>query len=276
MTVFLKTKDYFNTKEEFWLEYDSELEMLITKPIPKDIDRYYNHPSYISHTDQNKSVIDKIYQFVKKYSLNKKVKLITELRAKEKKVLDIGAGTGDFLKSAKKNNWLIDGIEPNETARTIAKNKKIELKTNLNDVENDSYDVVTLWHVLEHLPNLKQQIVQINHKLKENGYLIIAVPNFKSYDAQYYKEHWAAYDTPRHLWHFSKKSIHSLFLKHGLKVKKVKPMVFDSFYVSMLSEKYKTGHSNFIKAFTIGFISNLKALYTKEYSSLIYILKKEV
>lgn len=274
MSIYLVTKDYFHTKEEFRLEYDEELDMLKTKPIPKDLDKYYDNEHYISHTDHTTNLIDKIYHKVKKYSLYKKIRLINNLPTKDSKVLDIGAGTGDFLKQAKKNGWTIDGIEPNITARKIAASKNIKLNKNIDILKDNTYDIITLWHVLEHIPDLETDIEKIKNKLKHEGYLIIAVPNFKSYDAQIYKEFWAAYDTPRHLWHFSKKSIEKIFTPKGFKLEKIKPMIFDSFYVSLLSEKYKTGTHNYIKAFLVGLLSNIKAISTKEYSSHIYILKK--
>ena len=167
----------------------------------------------------------------------------------------------------------MDGVEPNSKAKKIAEDKsELHLKNSIEEI-NAQYDVITMWHVLEHVPNLLEYIAKLKLLLKENGVLIVAVPNHKSYDATYYKEWWAAYDVPRHLWHFSKKSISVLFGKAEMKIEKIVPMYFDSFYVSLLSEKYKTGSSNFIKAFFIGLLSNLKAISTKEYSSLIYIIK---
>lgn len=274
MSRYLTTKDYFNTQEEFHLEYITELDMLQTYPVPKNLDTYYDHPDYISHTDQKKNIIDKIYQFIKHYSLNKKVGLIEKLSTTEKTILDIGAGTGDFLKSAKKNGWKIHGVEPNQQARLKALTKEVTLKESLADIPAEKFDVITLWHVLEHLPDLENEINNIQKKLKQNGYLVIAVPNYKSYDAKHYKQFWAAYDTPRHLWHFSKESIKRLFKPYKLKLVQTKPMLFDSFYVSLLSEKYKSGNNNYLMAFLIGLVSNIKGLLSKEYSSHIYILKK--
>ncbi|MDC6404219.1 class I SAM-dependent methyltransferase [Maribacter sp. PR66] len=274
MSRYLTTKDYFNTQEEFHLEYITELDMLKTYPVPKNLETYYDHPDYISHTDQNKKYIDKIYQFIKTYNLNKKVRLIKKLRTTEKTILDIGAGTGDFLKYAQKDGWQIHGVEPNHQARIKALTKEITLKESLADIPEDKFDVITLWHVLEHIPDLESEIKNIQNKLKLNGYLVIAVPNYKSYDAKHYKQFWAAYDTPRHLWHFSKESIKRLFKPYKLKLVQTKPMLFDSFYVSLLSEKYKSGNNNYLMAFLIGLISNIKGLLSKEYSSHIYILKK--
>lgn len=274
MIEYIKTKDHFNTQETFVLEYVEALDLLKTCPTPVNLDKYYAHENYISHTDNNKTFIDKIYQIVKNYSLTKKVLLINKLNVEGKRLLDIGAGTGDFLKKASQHKWGIEGVEPNQYARQKASEKKIVLQERIEELKNETFDVITLWHVLEHLPDLENQIKKINNLLKEKGYLIIAVPNYKSYDAQYYKTNWAAYDTPRHLWHFSKKSIQILFMKHHIKLIKTKPMLFDSFYVSLLSEKYKTGKNNYIKAFIIGLISNFKGLFTKEYSSHIYILQK--
>lgn len=270
----LTTKDYLVSQEEFKLIYDSELDMYKTSPVPNNLGKYYESENYISHTDSSKSLIDYLYNYVKKFTLTSKLNLIEQYAQQEKSLLDIGAGTGDFLAIANKNQWTIAGVEPNENARTIAKKKEISLHCNLEEITNQ-FEVITLWHVLEHLPNLEKDIHQIKSKLKKDGTLIIAVPNFKSYDAEYYKEYWAAFDTPRHLWHFSQNSIKKIFRKYNLKVIETKPMYFDSFYVSLLSEKHKTQKNNYIKAFMVGLRSNIKARRTKEYSSLIYILKSD-
>jgi len=218
-----------------------------------------------------------INQAVKNYTIKRKVKLINSLNTESKTILDIGCGTGDFLESCIKNGWIINGIEPNEGARKLAVNKTkisiyvdIEEILNLNDVK---FDVITMWHVLEHIPNLKEYIVILNKLLKPKGTLIIAVPNYKSYDATYYGKFWAAYDVPRHLWHFSQKSIELLFNKINLQVVKILPMKFDAYYVSLLSEKNRSGYSNPIQAMYRGFMSNLKANKNMEYSSLIYLIK---
>lgn len=274
MKVYLETKDYFNTQESFTLLYDEKLDMLITSPEPSNLEKYYETNSYISHTDQSNSLIDKIYQKVKNHSLKRKLDLINSLNTNNKKLLDIGAGTGDFLKKISNTQWTIKGVEPNSNARTIATKKGLNLSQKLSEIIDTDFDIITLWHVLEHLPNLDEQIKDITKKLDAKGYLIVAVPNYKSYDAKKYKGYWAAYDTPRHLWHFSRKTINALFSKHGLKVIKTKPMHFDSFYVSLLSEKYKHGKNRYLSGFLTGLLSNLIGFFTKEYSSLIYILQK--
>lgn len=249
--------------------------MLETFPQPKSLGKYYESDAYISHTDANLSFVDKLYQLVKKYSLSKKVALVASFTSESKTLLDFGAGTGDFLVVAKECGFKVDGVEPNKGARSKAKDKNMSLLSDIQDVnEKNDYSVITLWHVLEHLPNLDQQIENILIHLEDNGTLIIAVPNFRSFDATFYKEYWAAYDVPRHLWHFSRKSMDLLFQKHNMKVVKTKPMIFDSFYVSLLSEKYKTGNQNFVRAFAVGFWSNLKAVFNKEHSSIIYVLKR--
>ena len=274
--VFISCIDHSVSGEKFDLLYDEEYDMLITtpQPDPEKLPKYYETEEYISHTDSKKNAFEKIYQLIKKYSLNKKIKLVNKHTSKKGSMLDIGAGTGDFLLAAKKNGWITQGIEPNENARNLAKGKKIQLVDDINNLNGKKYDVITMWHVLEHIPNLIEHIKTLQNLLSDDGVLIIAVPNYKSYDALYYKEFWAAYDVPRHLWHFSKKSIENLFLKERLKVIKTKALKFDSYYVSLLSEKYKTGQMNPIKAFYIGLKSNLKAKSTGNYSSIIYIIKK--
>ena len=179
-----------------------------------------------------------------------------------------------------KDGWQISGTEPSEKARELALNKityKEGIKKDLSEFSDSNkgkFDVITMWHVLEHVPNLLEYIEKLKELLAPNGYLIVAVPNFKSHDAIHYKEFWAAYDVPRHLWHFSEKSIRYIFAKYDFEVIETLPMIFDSFYVSLLSEKNMTGKSNLISGFKTGLISNIKARRTNEYSSKIYVIKK--
>ena len=275
MKLFLKTKDFSVSQEQFDLFHDANLNMLVTQPQPENLEKYYESDAYISHTDGNNSWLERCYQMIKKYSLGKKVSLINRFTTHDKTLLDIGAGTGDFVLAANGREWKTCGIEPNANARDKAANKGLALYKDLNALEGKNFDVVTLWHVLEHLPDLEEQIARIVSVLSPNGTLVIAVPNFNSYDALYYKQHWAAYDVPRHLWHFSKTAIAKIFAKHQYEIVQTKPMWFDAFYVALLSEKYKHGTQRPLNAFLIGFWSNLCALFTKECSSHIYILKKQ-
>lgn len=274
MKQFLKTKDFSVSGEEFDLLHDPEMDMLVTEPQPKNLETYYQSSSYISHTDSNKSLTDKLYQGVKRFSLLSKTLMVNSYAKGDKSLLDVGAGTGDFLLTAKKYGFQVVGIEPNHDARLRSREKKMELLSSLDDLPNSKYKVITMWHVLEHLPDLDNQIKKLTSFLEEDGALIVAVPNFKSFDADYYKEFWAAYDVPRHLWHFSAKAIENIFAKHDMRLVKKKPMWFDSFYVSLLSEKYKTGKQNFLNAFYIGLRSNLMGVLTREFSSCIYVLER--
>lgn len=278
-TIYLEVKDHSVSGEKFQLLYNEELEILETYPQPslEKLPEYYQSENYISHTDAKRNLFEKVYHFVKSLSLKRKLILIDSFSLENKNLLDVGCGTGDFLQVAKKNGWKVSGIEPNEQARRIANQKS---GNSVFDVEQllkfefQSFDVITLWHVLEHLPNLEQQLSILYNLLKPNGTLVIAVPNYKSYDANYYKEFWAAYDVPRHLWHFSQVSISNLVSKVNMRVTRTLPMKFDAFYVSLLSEKYKSGFMNPLKAFWVGWRSNLKASTSKEYSSLIYVIQK--
>lgn len=274
---FLTVKDHSVSKEIFDLYYDETLDMLITSPQPdlENLGKYYESEDYISHTDNKRSLFEKAYHFVKNIALKNKLNLINGEQPRKGRILDIGAGTGDFLLTAKNDGWDTVGVEPSERAKNIAIQKGISFVKEISALENNSFDVITMWHVLEHVPNLELQIQELKRLLKPTGTLIVAVPNFKSYDAQHYQTFWAAYDVPIHFWHFSKKAIKSLFEKVDMKLEKVLPMKFDSFYVSLLSEKYKTGKMNYISAFFVGLKSNLKASSTKEYSSHIYVLKNE-
>ena len=275
LTPLLNCVDNTVSNESYEVMYNKQYDMLVTSPVPLNLENYYLSDSYISHTDSKKTIFDNIYQLVKNHTLNQKLKLINSFNTSEKTILDVGAGTGDFLKTCKKNNWIVSGVEPSEKARNFAIKKDIYLKEDISKYEGIQYDVISLWHVLEHIPNLIEYINQLKKLLKPNGVLIIAVPNYKSYDAKHYKEFWAAYDVPRHLWHFSKTSITKLFSLIEMKVEKTLPMKFDSFYVSLLSEKYKTKKSRPIRAFLTGLKSNIKAKRNGEYSSLIYLIKNK-
>lgn len=274
---YISTKDFLVSGDSFDLLYNKEFDMLVTHPQPNSekIGRYYESSEYISHTDEHRSIVSFLYQNIKAYTLKSKVKYIQKCSGKIGRILDIGAGTGDFLVSAKNSGWKVDGVEVNKLARDKALIKGINLNENLDDLKDQKYDIITLWHVLEHLPNLEMSLKKIDSLLKPTGILVIAVPNFRSFDAKYYSKYWAAFDVPRHFWHFSKNSVTKLLPDNYVRMN-TKAMIFDSFYVSLLSEKYKSGSAFSIKALFIGLCSNIKALRTKEYSSLIYTFKKEV
>ena len=272
---FLTVKDHSVSKEIFHLYQDETLDMLITHPQPslETLGKYYESEDYISHTDNKRSLFEKAYHFVKQIALKNKLYLINSFQSNKGRILDIGAGTGDFLLTAQENGWQTIGVEPSPRAKGIAIKKGISFVEDTQELESHSFDTITMWHVLEHVPDLDAQIKELKRLLKQNGTLIIAVPNYKSFDAKHYGAFWAAYDVPIHFWHFSKKAIQLLFAKEGMKLEKVLPMKFDSFYVSLLSEKYKSGKMNFVKAFFIGLQSNWKAKRNFEYSSHIYVLK---
>ncbi|TDU43529.1 methyltransferase family protein [Gelidibacter sediminis] len=277
--VYIKVKDHSVSGENFQLLLNEDMGMLETFPKPSEdrLPEYYKSEDYISHTDAKRNLFEKVYHVVKGIALQRKLKLIESVVPESKSLLDVGCGTGDFLKVASKAGWKVSGIEPNVHARLIANKKTDEAvydSEHLFKFESEYFDVITLWHVLEHLPNLEEHMAVFNKLLKNNGTLIIAVPNYNSYDASLYKEFWAAYDVPRHLWHFSRNAIKTLATTFDFQVVKTVPMKFDAFYVSLLSEKYKNGYMNFLSGFWNGWLSNLKARQTGEYSSLIYVLKK--
>ena len=277
---YLTVKDHAVSGESFQLIRNETFGFLETIPQPKEnkLSEYYKSEDYISHTDAKRNLFESAYHVVRNISLKRKLRLINAFASEEKILLDVGCGTGDFLKIAQANTWQVSGIEPNEKARQIANSKTnntvFEIEK-LQEFEKHSFDVITLWHVLEHLPNLEDQLLVLKSLLKENGTLIIAVPNYKSFDANYYKNFWAAYDVPRHLWHFNQVSMQNLLASKNMNIKKTLPMKFDSYYVSLLSEKNKRGYINPLRAFWIGLRSNLKAKRSGEYSSLIYIIKNK-
>ena len=278
--VFL-VKDYTVSGEYFSIEKCKTCTLLFTQNVAEqnEIGRYYASENYISHSDTQAGLVNKLYHLIRKKTLQSKKRLIEgETKKSNGNILDIGCGTGAFLHTMKTGGWKITGLEPDENAREKAKilyGIEPQPSNNIFNLPDNSYDAITMWHVLEHVHQLHEYIGQLKNMLTDKGKIFIAVPNYTSYDAQHYGEFWAAYDVPRHLYHFSPAGMKRLVEQHGLTIKKIKPMWFDSFYVSMLSEKYKSGKGNLIKAFLMGFISNIKTLFNPDKcSSLIYIIEK--
>jgi trans-aconitate methyltransferase len=279
-TNYLRCKDYTISNETFSIVECKSCGFKFTNPIPeiKNLGNYYKSEDYISHSNTKKGLISRLYHAVRSYTLKKKVQLVSA-HVSRGTLLDYGCGTGMFLKACKEAGWKTLGMEPDSGARLLASEMELNVfpdKTELNkSLQNGDLNAITLWHVLEHVTDLEETLTFFWEKLNAQGILIIAVPNHKSSDAKHYKEHWAAYDVPRHLYHFELATMERLLSNFGFKLVETKPMKFDSFYVSMLSEKYRTGSIKYLSAFIQGFKSNLVAKSTSDYSSVIYVFKKK-
>lgn len=275
---FLQCKDHTVSKETFNIVSCKSCGFKFTNPRPDNsvLGNYYKAESYVSHTNSKKGIVNKLYHIVRNHTIKKKIKLISSYVSRGT-ILDYGCGTGMFLAACKSADWETVGMEPDDSARQIASQQNLNLFADKQLIQTyvaeKQFDAITLWHVLEHVTDMLETLAFFKQKLKQNGVLIIAVPNHVSFDADSYKEHWAAYDVPRHLHHFELKSMKSLIENAGFQLIETKPMKFDSFYVSMLSEKYKTGSVNLFKAFLTGLRSNLKAKDSNSYSSTIYVFK---
>lgn len=277
----LRIKDYTVSSEIFEVWHCNACTARFTQQVPpgEKIGRYYQAEAYVSHTDTKKGLVNRLYHLVRNYTLQTKRKLVQKATGlKTGALLDVGAGTGAFSAAMQQAGWAVTGLEPDDTARANARTQHgitLQSPDNLFKLPVNSFDAITLWHVLEHVHELHRYLDTFNALLKPNGVLVIAVPNYTSYDAAIYQEHWAAYDVPRHLYHFSPQSMLALAKLHGFTIAAYKPMWFDSFYVAMLSEQYKTGKGNLIKAVWNGLLSNLNALSDgKKCSSVIYVMRK--
>ena len=276
-----RCKDYTVSKEQFDIWECANCTLRFTQNIPDEssIGKYYQSADYVSHSDTKEGVVNKLYHSIRNHTLKTKENLVKEATGKHQgSLLDIGAGTGAFANAMKQGGWHVTGLEPDETARKNALSNydlSLEDPAKLNQFPANTFDALTMWHVLEHVHDLHGYLQSFHKILKQDGKLIIAVPNYTSKDANTYREYWAAYDVPRHLYHFSPASMKVLLEAEGFKLVQTKPMWFDSFYVSMLSEQYKSG-SNLIKAGLNGILSNLKAVAdNKRCSSVIYIAEKK-
>jgi 2-polyprenyl-3-methyl-5-hydroxy-6-metoxy-1,4-benzoquinol methylase len=277
----LPVKDYTVSQELFEVWHCDACTLRFTQDIPAEsvIGKYYQSENYISHTNTNKGLVNRLYHIVRNYTLSSKKKLVQSVTKRATgNLLDVGAGVGAFASYMRQQGWQVTGLEPDAETRARAQEQnRIALQdtSDLFKLPVGQFDAITMWHVLEHVHRLHEYLDQLKALLKPDGVLLIAVPNYTAHDADYYQQCWAAYDVPRHLYHFSPASMRGLLQQHGLTVKATKPMWFDSFYVSLLSEKYKTGKASVVKGFLRGFISNMKAMGQREKcSSLIYIITK--
>ena len=271
-------RDHAISQESFSLCKCANCDFLFTNPRPdkQHISQYYESKNYISHQDSASNLTNFVYKIVRKITLKQKVSWINEFSKTKGKLLDFGCGTGHFLQAAQKDGWKVTGFEPNPTALSIARDKmNLKVYEKISDLENEKkFDAITLFHVLEHVHDLEQTMKVLFSKLKQRGNLYIAVPNFNSYDSMLYKENWASLDVPRHLYHFTRETMEKLAREHQLRIRAIKPMKFDSYYVSILSEGY-IGHKNkLISALKNGYKSNKIAEKENNYSSLLFILKK--
>ena len=279
LTTVFSLKDYFFTQEEFTIQQCKKCGFRFTNPRPEEValGPYYKTEDYLSHSNRKKTLFDKAYHAVKNYNLRRKKGLV-EKHVSKGTIIDIGAGTGAFLAQFDETKWKRLGLEPDSTAREIAKtNFGLELldPSTLANKEIKDVTVITLWHVLEHISTLNEQLALIHEKLATNGILIIAVPMSNSYDAKHYGKYWAAYDVPRHLYHFTQDTLQLLLKKHGFSLIEKYPMKFDSFYISLLSEKHKKNSLAHVKAVVNGLFSNIMASNKKgTYSSMIFVFKK--
>ncbi len=278
----LACKDYTVSNEIFDVWECAGCSIRFTQDVPNQdtIGPYYKSDTYISHSDTEKGLINKAYKVARNYTLNWKIKLVKGRlgnRLKNGTLLDIGTGTGAFLHKAAQSGWLVTGLEPDAGARKICQEKynlQAETPGQLFNLPSEQFDVVTMWHVLEHVHQLHEYMDQIKRVLKKDGVALIALPNYTSLDAQHYKAHWAAYDVPRHLYHFSPLAVDKLTAQHGLKLVDSVPMWLDAFYIAMLSEEYKTGQGNLLVAVLKGLQSDINAFKNKTTcSSLVYIIR---
>ncbi|MCH8534573.1 MAG: class I SAM-dependent methyltransferase [Flavobacteriaceae bacterium] len=268
------TKDYFKSQEKFELVWDEAYQIFKTQPQPdaKEIGKYYDSEAYISHSNQIKNLMDLAYGVAKQLMLKKKLSWVNSIVKKKASILDIGCGTGDVLWLLQKNKFEVQGIEPNAKARKIAQEKDLQIHADLKEVK-DTFDLISMFHVLEHVHDPFSYVEDLHQYLNSDAYVMVAVPNFNSYDANYYQEHWAAFDVPRHLFHFSAYGIKKLFQERGFLFIEQKPLILDAYYVSLLSEKYKGSNSK-LKALQVAWKSNSLARTSNEWSSQLYVFKK--
>jgi len=277
---YIVVKDHAVSKESFTLCKCEACKFIFTNPRPdqNNIGKYYQSKDYVSHTDKGNSIVNIIYKIVRQYTLKSKIAQINRFVKNKGRLLDYGCGTGHFLKKAKDNGWESVGVEPNvEASRLAAESTGNNVYQSIEglDAEN-KFDAITLFHVLEHIHELRPTLDYLLKKLKKRGTLFLAVPNNESFDSKKYKEDWAALDVPRHLYHFNQDTMAKLAEEYSLRLVDTLPMKFDSYYVSILSDRITNSDNNLIKSLINGYKSNNFAKNNNNnYSSLLFILRKK-
>jgi 2-polyprenyl-3-methyl-5-hydroxy-6-metoxy-1,4-benzoquinol methylase len=281
---FLTVEDYTVSHEKFSIQKCISCEFLFTNPRPSEteIGKYYESQDYISHHDDSENLMSRVYTSVRDFTIQQKIKLINKHANRKGNLLDIGSGTGAFASAIKNDGWNVYGTEPDSGARKVASERigdTVFEDIYQSQLSTRTFQTVTMWHVLEHVHRLNETLDWLYQHLETEGLLVVAVPNPESADASKFNKHWAAYDVPRHLYHFTKSTMKLLMTNHGFEVKQTLPMWFDSFYVSMLSTKYQQSKINLVDSILTGLSSNLKGRSSgsKEIntSSIIYIIKKK-
>jgi len=270
-------KDEFLTKEDFHICECLNCGLLYTMPRPpkEKIGAYYKSDEYYSHQENKKGFVPRLYEAIKKINLKHKFRLASR-DLPVGKLLDIGCGVGDFLHVAENKGWQCTGVEPSEEAREIARQRikgDLLYSEDLEQLPDQSFDLITMWHVLEHVDDLKWQVAQLQRLIKPNGRIVIDVPNYRSYDGRFYNAYWAAYDVPRHLNHFNKTVLTKMFKTSGLSLVSMDKLVWDAYYISFMSEQYKHHFMPLVRGVFRGLVSNAKARRSGEWSSLVYVFR---
>lgn len=274
--VLARPKDHLVSQKKFQVVLDAKRRIAKTEPFPppQSIHKYYASSAYISHGNQKKSVLDRFYAVAQHVMFFQKHRWMSKHKTQRGSYLDFGCGSGELLRYLSHKGWKTTGIEPSAQAREFAGHPE-NVFACLEDLPQKKFDIIALWHVLEHLYSPSETISQLEKRLANDGLLVIALPNFRSWDADYYGDYWAAYDVPRHLWHFSKEGLIALFAAKGLHCKAVYPMKLDAFYVSYLSSQHQQKPFAFLRGIFNGLRSNLHALRTQEYSSNVFVFSRD-
>jgi len=279
ISLFLKCTDHLKSKEVFDLFRCHQCGFVFTREYPdeRSIRKYYESDDYISHDDNAKGFLNRIYLPVRNIMLRKKRGIAEKTTGLRKgKILDIGCGTGYFAGTMKKAGWDVTGIEPNRKARDYGSVRfgiNVLNPNQISDLPDNSFDLVTMWHVMEHFHDPFGYAAEISRLLKPGGTCLCALPNCSSFDAEHYRESWAAYDVPRHLWHFTPETYRVFAEKTGFKIYGIRPLPLDVFYISILSEKIKGSKFQFLLGLIKGSLFSFQALIDKrKSSSLIYFL----
>jgi len=260
---------------------------LSPRPPEEETESFYQADGYdpFITLSKPKSTVEKLYSVSRRFTLRWKAKLVHKLVNKGGSILDLGCSTGEFLLCLRED-YKVEGIEPEARAARFAREHfglnahTGTLDTTIAGLEQAPYDLITMWHVLEHIPNPVSAITQLKTLLKPGGSILFALPNIGSADAGFYGEQWVALDTPRHLWHFTPASLDKLMAKCGFKRVQSGMLPLDTFYNCLMSEQLVIKQKGKIQLILTPIrlplfvtLSIIKGLFTGKHSGLFYIYR---
>jgi len=236
---YIEVLDRFSCKSFQIVKCECGFKFLSPRPKFSGITYYYENDDYDPHRLENKSIFHTVYGWVQKIALRWKFKHISKF-IRSGNLLDIGGGGGRFCSYFKSKGWRVSLQDNSSKARFLAQEADIETYTLLSEIQSQQFDLITMWHSLEHIHAIDALFQNVNRLTSDDGFLVVAVPNINAPERKFLGKDWAPWDAPRHLYHFNYAQLSKLLRKYGWKIEFSMPMIQDTPYNILLSLNIKS------------------------------------